>query len=102
MKNLKHTKGPWKTWGNGDLYVSVTADKANAKNICIFALSNIEIDIEEYNANASLIAAAPEMLEMLIFLYENAVTDITDDSFVSKLENLIEKATGMKFDEVIG
>ncbi len=98
---MKHTKGPWNVTFDGDgchcdfglgVFNTVESDELN--------------DIEELKANASLISAAPEMLEALEESLRLIATAENNNAFkdcalpligqrtISKLENLIKKAKG--------
>jgi hypothetical protein len=93
MENLKHTKGEWiadKEEGNWEVYCNRT------RNIC--SIKN-RISIEgnsENEANAKLIASAPELLEALIEAektissYDN---NFRDEKVKSLITNAINKAT---------
>lgn len=62
MSTSKHTPGPWKYW-NG-IILDHNGDMDEGKQVCIVSKYG-----EEHDANARLIAAAPEMLEALQNLY---------------------------------
>ena len=64
--------------------------------------------VEELEANARLIAAAPEMLEALIEVYSawRDTDNVTDPEaggyeILNKIKSVIERATGRKIEEVI-
>ena len=62
MNQHKHTKGIWKFDG----YTGISADRPGEDDVCIAIIEDdggYEATIEERKANASLIAAAPELLE---------------------------------------
>ena len=91
-EKLKHTPGPWNEKG---IYVILRyADKHDM---------DIEISDETMpwsREDAKLIAAAPEMLEALMETYKvlkNKHLYATSEI----LRNIIEKATGLKIEEVI-
>ena len=89
----KHTQGPWKIDTSfGELEVVSDA----------YGVAKIVSNCGKETANARLIAAAPEMLEALEFLFANISTDEMqrledrrDANFV-RLEALIAKARGVK------
>ena len=91
----KHTQGPWKTWPsihNGQTYI-VKGDYTIKDNGCI-----AHADTE---ANALLIAAAPELLdaaEMAFCLLDNFVEDPRVDveikATMAELKKAINKAKG--------
>lgn len=104
----KHTKGNWEykksELNNRDTYFIAT-DKENAQpsngSLCsrrIIAFLHTEKEhmrfVEESEANAKLIAAAPEMLNILktISEYSNA-TDEMPPKMIEILEDVIKKAT---------
>lgn len=94
---MKHTKGPWK----------VSCQFGGATEIKSFhtitdSENRLFVALADTRASASLIAAAPEMLEALEFLFANISTDEMqrledrrDANFV-RLEALIAKARGVK------
>lgn len=68
LTDMKHTKGKWKNTG-------VTSQMSNHRDILannkrIILLEDYTRNEEEAEANAKLIAAAPELLEALIQLNE--------------------------------
>ena len=95
---LKHTPGPWRA-------KRFSVIKSNGYKITQNRPAGAapeaweEID-KTYEANARLIAAAPEMLEALIeqykWLYSKAYYQTAE-----LLKELIEKATGMSIEEVL-
>ena len=95
MSKLKHTPGPWKAWGNGDLYLLISPDKASVSDICHLHLPNHIDECEEHESNARLIAAAPEMLIELL----KSVAELDKTGFASvKAETLIMKVTGWDYE----
>jgi hypothetical protein len=79
MSTTKHTSGPW--FVNGpfdeptDLFIRATVDGEN------FDLANLQCDeTGQHDANAKLIAAAPDLLKQLIDLVET-VENIMGCSF---------------------
>lgn len=90
MDKLKHTPAPW---------VLVKSPKTNWYDLRIVEAgwSFGGIYGENAEANARLIAAAPEMLNRLLSCY------ISSKSLLEKeaLKDTIEKATGLKIEEVI-
>lgn len=100
MSNLKHTPGPWKideygvlcsaTPINGDFYPPIAIGSGY-----ITASFTGNKETEMSRANTRLCVAAPEMLKVLIDTYED-IGD-TDGSIAA----VIEKATGMKIEEVL-
>jgi hypothetical protein len=95
VSKLKHTPGPWK-------YENVCDDIFE-----IYDYVNQETITEYCNneADARIIAAAPEMLEALMelskYLFRNDKNSIGHKSAYHRLMNdIIEKATGMSIDEI--
>lgn len=98
MTNATHTPGPWYrdedgfiVAGHGDSYVTVASPNCGA------------LDIDEREANACLIAAAPEMLTMLSDIRHMLKLDSECfgydggwDETIKELDVLIAKATGGK------
>lgn len=60
----KFTKGPWQAGGNWDVNKVLSTDGGDIICDCSDAASSVEDDSER-EANAHLIAAAPELLEQL-------------------------------------
>jgi N-acetylglucosamine-6-phosphate deacetylase len=87
MNNNKHTQGPWIVQHRNGTFLKtiVTESKENFQSIG---------DCTEQNAQ--LIAAAPEMLELLLEIRHEALTngDSCDHELLTKLNNMIKKATG--------
>ena len=88
MENLKHTKGEWEVDGNGIF------PKGLSSNI---AIVQSRVTNEESEANAKLIAAAPELLEALmstrmlnLHLYEEGTIG---HRVYTEINNAINKAT---------
>lgn len=85
MKNSKHTPGPWAVNGwsvtIGNWSISTAMPRAT---------------IEESDANARLIAAAPELLEALNWALKNleeiALPEFEKQGRVTSINNAIEKA----------
>lgn len=117
MSKFKHTPGPWehgsRYGGNPrDLRDEITAD--NGHRVVAIAWTrqyglNREtqhsdiIDDESGTANATLIAAAPKMLDALIELYNRIGNENMAWVFRYKdyLKPILERATGMTIDEAI-
>jgi hypothetical protein len=93
-----HTAGPWETEANenGDCHVMSSDGTAIADMACDY--SGIEL-LSEHEANARLIAAAPDMIYSLkefIALVDMGVNPVTggDGYVVQKARAAISKATG--------
>lgn len=84
MENTKHTPGPWKYSDLTKMVFSLDKSGMDDKGIC-------NVNENNFEANAKLIAAAPEMLEALIEL-RKFYTDTTGLPAV-KANAAIEKAT---------
>ena len=70
--NTRFTPGPWIVEGKHGNRHWITVDN----NIVAEVLNNPSVNIdEESEANARLIAAAPELLEALVLAYSFMVTD---------------------------
>lgn len=83
---MKHTPGPWINLGNGDIVARSDNYCGGEKDIAsVFLTSN-----DEDEANANLIAVAPELLEALtgLLLFPNNRREN------NKARAAIEKATG--------
>jgi hypothetical protein len=103
MSKLKHTPGPWLHNDENDGKEKIISQKQNKKSPYDSDVISTGYDgsLIISKANAKLIATAPEMLDFLIFAYECYI----DISFFLysryELKKLIEKATGMKIEEVL-
>ena len=98
MIKLKHTPGPWQ--------YEITDETPNRLDIIIQASVggkdigwNYTIPDGEGEANARLIAAAPEMLEALIDAY--LIFDGLNFEGVGNIKESIEKATGLPIEEIL-
>jgi hypothetical protein len=98
---MKHTKGPWKI---NTIYTTFfQIDSENNDICCVDCDFNYMLEIEptqEQIANARLISCAPEMLEALIIQYEWLYSKAYYNTCES-IKSVIEKATGMKIEEVL-
>jgi len=86
---FKGTKGEWKFLDDGT-YCEIQIEKP------LLSICAINTNIKECEANAKLIAAAPEMFEMLDMIYKsfgggNIITFSEKD--INDIEQLIKKAT---------
>ena len=118
---MKHTKGPWSKDYNGTIgHIKTLCDPEKHTKTVIKYRYNLCEEIlteDEIEANARLISCAPEMMEALI---ENYTTyevlkeifekqnpnlwGMIQGSFLNtpeKTKDIIEKATGLKIEEVI-
>jgi hypothetical protein len=87
-----HTPGPWSTDESGEVDTSA-ADLSSWDGV----LANGEVVAYCHPDNAALIAAAPEMLAILKYLWEwNGVVGKFDNPVWDKVRPLIDKAEGRK------
>ena len=107
MSNQKHTPGPWIISENNKKEKVVLQDFRTSplgrdiqEKVC--TLKN-QLDWKERDANAALIAAAPGMLNELISMYHNHITDGASDSYgavslsearAQRIKSLIKDAGG--------
>lgn len=94
MSEAKFTKGPWIAFYPHELinsdHVSVESD--DGKQICISEVYKSNLD--ERTANANLIAAAPEMYEMLQAVNEWHILQGEIGPFQVEIDRLLAKARG--------
>ena len=83
-----HTKGPWKVVNRGT--VPVVVHKGNLR-MPIAVIGEVYMSRPERQANAKLIATAPELLAMLIKL-ENSISPTWN--YWEETRSVIAKATG--------
>ena len=88
MKELKHTKGPWRHQHdrNGDI---------------VFAEISEVVCFPQLREDARLIATAPEMLQALIYVFEERERGVTNGLTDKLMQGVIEKATGMSIKDVL-
>lgn len=65
---MKHTKGPWKVHGNTNQGLTI----ANDSMLGYLAIVPKQADLNQTLHDAKLIAAAPELLEILKILVDHA------------------------------
>ena len=97
MEKEVHTPGPWEAaWESGDkdIYIGELG-YADYRN-CFARVDYDDVDHAEAEANARLIAAAPELLEALDELHAKAVvgTDAERYGALDKAWRAITKARG--------
>lgn len=100
MIKLKHTPGPWAVMAFSDF-----VDQTGAETICKFFDRN-ENNYRNKEANARLIATAPEMLDVLISELSFMVKTTHNDSNIdllkkSNVAKVIEKATSQKIEDIL-
>jgi len=91
MKKLKHTKGKWEIESNKSFFRIL--GKSNIK-YTIADVYNVN-GMEENEANAKLIAAAPDLLEACINSLSvfNSIRCTDEADIVKQLKDTIKKAT---------
>jgi hypothetical protein len=108
-KKLKHTPGPWTYFKEKQeidvMNMTIFFDTVQFKENGI-SENLVRLNDDNSEANARLIAAAPEMLECLIeictYLQTNKLNSILPTSGYHKnMINIIEKATGLTIEEVL-
>lgn len=89
---VKHTPGPWEVGeANHTLQYEIGVRAVDEDGFVICDITNDGYGPEENEANAKLIAAAPEMLE---FLMETvSVLSPEFKSLADRIESVIKKAT---------
>ena len=104
MSKLQHTPGPWAIDYHGTIghIKTLHNPEEHTKTVIKYRYNLCEeiLTEEEIQANARLIVAAPEMLEVLINVYGLYLEyDICWDN--RPIKQVIEKATGMSIEEVL-
>lgn len=91
----KHTSGPWAFWSGYNAYDKIEAQvTAEDGDIVIASYNHL---IAEGEANASLMAAAPDLLEALELLIGKAYKQNFNDAYpeiLEKCESAMAKARG--------
>lgn len=104
MSKLKHTPGPW-AWQEGDRYIRIRDEESEKVGYWNESQKIAETyyvnNSEETISNNLLIAAAPEMLEVLIKTYNTMVCWHNKEWLNEWLTPVIEKATGLSIEEVL-
>lgn len=94
MSKLQHTPGPWK-YDDDPLHMRIHSE-FDHDIVCHMVGNSASSMIQKReikNANARLIAAAPEMIESLITYYLESEYEFIAD--------IIERATGLTITEVL-
>jgi len=99
----EHTPGPWrlhqwsKAAGNPGVYSRVSANRDDAGDIDVCRFDLFPDADDEHEANAKLIAAAPDMLESLqaTLKYLECYASPEANELWSKVGEAIAKATGV-------
>ena len=94
MSKLKHTPGPWEFQFQTVTRVMVYSKETHTA-VCSMKKCSEDVD------NARLIAAAPEMLEALITVYDVLYGETKRKMVKSEYRELLEKATGRKISDII-
>ena len=91
MKDFKGTPGPWNYCADEPDWVTYSND-----NIAVARVTRYNTDAEAQHANAKLIAAAPELLEVLklILSYHDDGNCVLHKEDVSMARAAINKALG--------
>ncbi len=87
---MKHTPGPWRNEGWGNLIVN----SAEGYTILACPGGNPNCPVEELQANARLIAAAPEMLETLEHIRDSPEFELFSGNMGLLVIETIAKAKG--------
>ena len=101
MLKGKWTPGPWKINDNVDFDSFISGPTGKFENVICSSPKSYRRgkngckNYEPWHNNKLLIAAAPEMLEMLICIAE------ADCTISKELQDIIEKATGLPLNEVL-
>lgn len=88
---MKHTKGPWivsKFNGDVDIFIDTKC------GLSVASCYSEEVGMEETRTNATLIAAAPELLEMLDHVFHNYEIKSLPLDINYRILELIKKAKG--------
>lgn len=86
MSDKKHTQGEWKVDNANNVYVNREPFKI------IISANSLDVDIDEADANANLIAAAPIMLGEHINVEHYAKTALNslDNNVLSEVRGMLE------------
>lgn len=96
---MSHTPGPWKTvianYTKDNLSRLVCADVVTPRGTTLVRFEGMQDykKNDEHEANARLIAAAPDMLEILIELQARGLRDV-DAATRARVQMAIDKARG--------
>jgi hypothetical protein len=101
MTKLNHTLGPWEIWKNLHGNNTIISNEGYEEGYIVIAT---HVNAE----NARLIAAAPEMLERLIFEYDSMCQGCQFKKTCKVIcehkkstGDIIEKATGLPIEEIL-
>lgn len=90
MATYLHTPGPWTAGSDGEANFS---GLATSKNWLARIQQNGELSTSEHDANTKLMAAAPDMLIVLIEAVDHAHVYDTNPALVELFKAVIAKAT---------
>jgi len=102
MKEQKHTPGPWHVGTQPDTFHTIFSESGRMRlekeGTCLYPVAKtIDFEGEDGEANARLIAAAPELLEtckMMLWLIESEQWEKRFDGETTILRTAIAKAEG--------
>jgi predicted RNase H-like HicB family nuclease len=91
----KHTPGPWAADDGSDNAYSIISESVEgfAQGWIANTMPHGKTE-EEAKANATLLAAAPEMLKTLVEIVNQWDKDIMAPSYMMEVRELIKKVTG--------
>lgn len=100
QEQAKHTPGPWRTDGFHGRIEKITPQEDSGVCVAVMPMWEAEYEAEK-NANARLIAAAPEMLEalrqtelQLEYLNAKFIETGTTNQLLAQVRAVIAKAEG--------
>ncbi len=106
MSTQKHTQGPWKAYlyGKDSYGRTIATVGANDGNNRICELCAVDLPVDSIEANAKLIAAAPELLKALNSVledlcdFQDAYPDLSNqfDGTFFRINEALAKAEGVK------
>lgn len=88
---MKHTKGPWKLHDSKQV---IAWDSLAQESSTICFIGSCDTSEEEDLANAALISAAPDMLDVIFDAYDLIKNELGYGEVTDKLEAVIKKAKG--------
>ena len=91
----KHTQGKWELSHGANTFPTIGSVELHQAIATVHKIEKVKGFCEEAEANAKLIAAAPELLEALIRVIEDREFDNNSipQSTINKVKNAIKKAT---------